>query len=212
MHLHPCIESTLAIFVSHPFVDSVPFLLGAFEGIWARRWTPTQSSPIVLGQFSASCRYIRPTARHSAVISNQKNVSLDTAAQESGWHAACACICRVTCAMCLTCFFMLIISCACFMARVRGPQHRFLRTADFGGSQKAMLEPLGSCRGACVSCMHHSACHDRCTCSMACRARAYGPRARSVSAPSPAWQRPARWHRSRLGRPLCMHSFPHAAA
>ena len=92
----------------------------------------------------------------------------------------------------------------------RGPQHRVLRTADLGGSQKAMLEPLGSCRGACVSCMHHSSCHDRCACSMACRARAYGPRARSVSAPSPAWQRPARRHRSRLGTLAHMHSFPHA--
>ena len=92
----------------------------------------------------------------------------------------------------------------------QGSAPRFLRTADFGGSQKAMLEPLGSCRGACVSCMHHSSCHDRCACSMACRTRAHGACAESVSAPSPAWQRPARRLRSRLGTLVHMHSFPHA--
>ena len=52
--------------------------------------------------------------------------------------------------------------------------------------------------------MHHSSCHDRCACSMACRARAYGARAGSVSTPRPAWQRPARPHRSRTGTPVRM--------
>ena len=91
-----------------------------------------------------------------------------------------------------------------------GSQPRFLRTADFGCSRKARLEAPGSCRDACLSCMHHFSCHARCACSMACRAHAYRARARPRSALSPAWQKPARRHRCRTGTPLRMQPMLHA--
>ena len=85
----------------------------------------------------------------------------------------------------------------------------FLRTADFGSSQKARRQTPSSRCGACPACAHHYLYHERCACSMPCRARAYGAFVGPILAPAPAWQQPAERQGCMQHAFLCMHSFLH---
>ena len=63
-------------------------------------------------------------------------------------------------AICTRCARAMLIH-ACYLISMHhsmrgGSQPHVLKTADFGRSRKARLEAPGSCRDACLSCIHHS--------------------------------------------------------
>ena len=98
------------------------------------------------------------------------NVSVNTPLQEAaGCMPASACA-HVTCAHSMVSAFLVYACCVSFMLhgmRWRSLR-RFLRIADFDGSQKRHMRPPA----AAMMHAHHSSCHERCSCCMpaACHA------------------------------------------
>ena len=91
----------------------------------------------------------------------------------------------------------------------RGSQPRVPENRRFRRSLERGAESPHACHDTCVACAQHSSYHERCSCSMACCARAHGARARPRYVSSPAAKKPGRRHRCRIGTCFYMQSSLH---
>ena len=187
--------------------------MGFWGCTWAWRWSPTSHAHCNAND----CVCLQVPKKLLQGLQVLIRVSLDTrrsrispARLRVGCMFPCGRARRVARSMFLACCFMCCFHFSCVTACVSrlsvfSENHRFRRFSESEARDPRQLP------WRMLSCMQHSSCHARCTCSLPCRVQAYRARARSTSVPlRPSWQRPARPHRGRTGTPLRMRPVLHA--